>query len=224
MIEALAELLPMAFVLALSPLPIMAVILALMAPAGLRGGMALALGRLISLLVAVALAGVAAEYLAELSGSGVWGAVLQLLLGAGLVIAAFVSWSRRPRDGSARLPAWLASMTQATPARAFGLGLLVTATNPKDLAIAIGAGLTIGATIDDIPGAFGAATVFALLATLTAIAPLVAFVMLGDRAGDVLSAARDWLTANLKLVVSVILLLIGVLLISDGLAFFGDGI
>ncbi|MFE6734821.1 GAP family protein [Microbacterium sp. NPDC057650] len=222
MIEALAELLPMAFVLALSPLPIMAVILALMAPSGLRGGIMLVLGRLLSLLVAVGLAGVAAEYLADLSGGGVWGAVLQLLLGSGLVIAAFVSWSRRPRGGKAALPAMLESITRAQPARAFGLGLLVTVTNPKDLAIAIGAGLSIGATIDGIPGAFGAAAVFALIATLTAVAPLVAFVVLGEGAGDVLTAVRDWLTTNLTLVLAVILLLIGVLLISDGLAFFGE--
>ncbi|MEK8226618.1 GAP family protein [Oerskovia sp. M15] len=48
------------------------------------------------------------------------------------------------RGETASLPGWLASIADASPARGLVLGALVTVANPKELAIVLAAGVSVG--------------------------------------------------------------------------------
>ena len=58
--------------------------------------------------------------------------------------------------------------------------------------------------------------VFALVATSTALVPLVAYLVRGDRALGTLGRAKDWLTKRSDVVMSAIMVVFGILLVWKG--------
>lgn len=218
MLRLLGDLLPYAVPVALSPLPIIAVVMLLLAPAGGRGGFGFLAGRLLTL---AGLAFLISRLTGLLAGPGpsersAW---LQLGLGALLVVAAGLAWRSRPRgDATPALPGWMRSIQTASPVRAVGLGALLTVLNPKEAAFVLGAGLIIGAAGVPAPPALVAAAVFALLAGSGAAAPVIWSLRAGDDGRARLGAARDWLVRNNAIVAAAVLLIIGAMLIGDGLA------
>src|SRR5687768_6344085 len=108
MAQVIGEVIPFAVGVALSPLPIIAVLLLLLAPVGTRGGLAFLAARLLAFAILVALFAWAADLVDEAAGSSTPAAVLRLLVGTGLVVAAVVKWHRRPRGGAEpKLPGWM---------------------------------------------------------------------------------------------------------------------
>src|SRR4051812_47472437 len=62
--------------------------------------------------------------------------VIKLILGALCVVLAARNFKKRPSaDGEAELPGWLKTIESITPAKSFGLGVLLSAVNPKNLLI-----------------------------------------------------------------------------------------
>src|SRR5688572_24258878 len=70
-------------------------------------------------------------------------AAIEALLGLGLLVLAVRQWRGRPGpDDEPELPAWMNGITTLSPAKAFGVGALLSAANPKNMFLAIGAGVT----------------------------------------------------------------------------------
>ncbi|HEX6955278.1 MAG TPA: GAP family protein, partial [Agromyces sp.] len=108
MTQVIGDVLPFAVGVALSPLPIIAVLLLLLAPVGVRGGLAFLAARLLAFAVLVAVFAWAADLIDDAAGSSTPAAVLRLAVGAGLVVGAVVKWHRRPRaDDEPKLPGWM---------------------------------------------------------------------------------------------------------------------
>lgn len=135
--------LPLALAIAASPFAIMPAIMLLLTdrPRASAGaflaawfaGIGAATG------IAVAVADVAEEY----SPSPAWISWLRIVLALALLALAAKTW--RDRSGGKGAPSWMAAISSATPAKAFGLGLLLSVANPKVLALAIAGGAAIGA-------------------------------------------------------------------------------
>ena len=71
--------------------------------------------------------------------------VIQILLGAGLLLLALRQWRSRPKPGEdAVLPKWMSAIDTMNAGRGFGLGFLLAAVNPKNLLLGAGAGVAIG--------------------------------------------------------------------------------
>ena len=115
------------------------------------------------------------------------------------------------------MPGWMASVEGRTPAGAARLGFVLSVANPKELAFTIGAGLTIGGAGFPVTETVLLALGYTVLACLTVIVPVVAFVVSRDRMVGPFGRARAWLVQNNGTIVSVMFLIIGSLLIGGGL-------
>lgn len=214
----IGEVLPYAIGIAVSPIPIIAVILMLLAPRARLAGVGFLAGWLVGL--AVALGGLLAIGSATAlgdRGSDSGGTAL-LVAGGLLLVAAARQWRSRPGPGEEpSLPAWLRAADAVTPVRACGFGF-VLALNPKNLLLALGAAVTVAqAGLDD---GEGAAVIggFVLVAGSSVLVPVLAYLAFGDRLREPLARLRVWLQANNAAVMATLLLVLGVVLVGKGIS------
>jgi threonine/homoserine/homoserine lactone efflux protein len=218
--QVLGDLLPLALGVAISPIPIIAVILMLFAP---RAG-GTSTGFLVGWLAGIVLATALFVWLASAtdlggsSGTSVAAGWAKITLGALVLLLALKQWRSRPAAGAAtELPKWMAAIDRFTPGKALGLGFVLSAVNPKNLAMCAAAGVAIGAgSLSDGQTAVAVA-VFTLIAGCTVAVPVLAYAMARQRMRAPLDALKAWLQANNATVMFVLLLVIGVVLIGKGI-------
>src|SRR5262245_6324619 len=143
--QAIGELLPSAIGVALSPLPIVAVILMLGTDRARSNGPAFALGWIAGLVIVsvivVLVAGDADNPHSATSTSINW---LQVGVGVLFLVMAGREWWSRPKHGEeTELPKWLASIDAFSPAKSLALGAGLSAINPKNLALTAAAGASV---------------------------------------------------------------------------------
>src|SRR5512145_3062617 len=116
----IGDVIPFAVGVALSPIPVIAVVLLLLSPVGARGGALFLAARVLALAALTAVFAWAADLIDDAAGSTTPAAMLRLIVGAGLVIAAVVKWHRRPRgDAEPDLPGWMRAIDGMGPGAAF---------------------------------------------------------------------------------------------------------
>jgi threonine/homoserine/homoserine lactone efflux protein len=147
--EAIGQVLPMAVGVALSPVPIIAVVLMLVSRRARVNGPLFILGWLIGLAAVGALVlGIVGPNNTDDSGEpATWVSWLKIVLGALLLLLALKQWRSRPHEGDEPdMPKWMGAIDAFTPIKAAGAGVLLSALNPKNLLLAIGAGAAIALT------------------------------------------------------------------------------
>ena len=212
--------LPYAVGVAISPIPIVAVILMLFSARARVNGPAFLLGWVGGLAVVSAVVYALADAGNAGTSSGASDAVswLKLLLGILLVLAAARSWRKRPAPGvTPAMPKWMAGIDGLSPAKALGLGVLLSSVNPKNLALAIGAAAGLAQLGVSTTDAVVALIVFVVVASATIAGPVVYYLVGGDGARARLDELKDWLAHNNSAVMAVLLLVFGVVLFSQGL-------
>lgn len=145
-------------------------------------------------------------------------AAIEALLGLGLLVLAARQWRGRPGpDDEPELPAWMNGITTLSPAKAFGVGALLSAANPKNMFLAIGAGVTFSQA--DLSSASLAISIaiWVLIAGSTVLIPVVGALSMPQRVAGPLNTLRAWLAANNATVMCVLLLVIGVNLLGKAL-------
>ena len=218
--QAIGGSLPLAVGVALSPVPIIAVVLMLTSRRARVNGPLFVLGWLAGLAVvgtiALCVAGPAG---ASSSGSpATWVSWVKVVLGLLLLLVAVRQFRARPTDGDqAALPKWMAKVDDITPLSACGLAALLAGVNPKNLLLAVGGAATIAQT--GISGGQQAVAylVFALVGTLGVGIPVGVYFALGPRADKPLNSLKDWMSAHNAVIMSVLCLVIGVKLIGDAI-------
>jgi hypothetical protein len=126
--EAIGQLLPFAVGVAVSPMPIVAVVLMLVTPQARTNGPAFLLGWLAGVgvggAILLALAGPA-----NASNDGApadWVSWLKLLLGIALVLLAAKQWRGRPHEGDeVATPKWMGALDNFTPVKALLGGVVL---------------------------------------------------------------------------------------------------
>ncbi len=218
--QAIGDLLPFAIGLAIIPIPIIAVILMLLSA---RAG-ANSTAFLGGWVVGVAGASVVLLVLSSQSDTGSSGApstrssVIKLILGALLVLLAARSFNKRPRAGEqAELPKWLESIDSFTPTKAAGLGVVLSAANPKNLLLIAGAMVAVSQYKLAVGEEAIVVLVFVLIASITVAAPVIIYRVGGAKAQRLLEEMNTWLGQNSAVVMAVLLLVIGVVLIGKGI-------
>jgi hypothetical protein len=218
--QAIGSSLPLAVGVALSPIPIIAVVLMLTSRRARSNGPAFVIGWLIGLAVIGAIAlSVAGPAGASKSGSpATWVSWVKIVLGAALLLVAVRQFRGRPKDSDeAALPKWMASIDTMKPLTVLGLAALLGGVNPKNLLLAVSAGASIAQT--GISGADQAIAyaVFALIGTIGVGTPVVIYFVLGERSATMLAALKDWMGRHNAVIMSVLCLVIGVKLIGDAI-------
>ena len=221
--EALGQILPLAVGVALSPVPIIAVILMLVTPRARANGPAFVAGWLVGLaIVGIVVLAIASPANANDNGEpATWVNVLKLVLGVLLVLIALRQWRGRPHGGKeSSAPKWMGAIDSFTPVKSVGAGALLLAANPKNSLLAVAAAAAIAQT--GIPGGEQAVayTVFAVLATVGVAAPVIIYFALGERAGPILERLRTWMAAHNAVIMAVLCLVIGAKLIGDAISGF----
>ena len=222
---AIGDILPFAIGVAVSPVPIIAVILMLFGPKARSTGPAFALGWLLTL----AVVGMAVLTVADTSDvsseQGPSDAVfaIKLAIGLLLLVLAVRQWRSRPNGGEEpEMPGWMDAIDEFTALRAFGLAALLAGVNPKNLGLTLAAGSTIAQA--GLTGAepWIALLVFVALASVAVVLPVGYYLVARSSAERTLDSLKAWLTKNNATVMSVLFLIIGVLLVGDGMGGLTD--
>jgi hypothetical protein len=217
--SAIGDLLPLALGVAISPIPIIAVILMLLAPNARGASLAFALGWLVGIVAVTVVASLLATSSSSQAGQPADGVSwVKLLAGLLLIALGIRQWrSRPPPGGEAPLPAWMAAVDKFTPLKAAGLGIVLSAVNPKNLLLCVGAGAVIGGA--DLIGAdtIWSVIVFTAVAGSTVVLPVLSYLIAGSRFAPWLAELKVWLQTNNAAVMTVLLLVLGVVLFGKGL-------
>ncbi len=224
MTEVLGDTLTLALGVAISPVPVIATILMLLSPAAGRTGASFLAGWLVGITAAIsivtALGALIPAGSGDAGGRPVVGAI-QALLGLGLVALAVRQWRGRPGPGDEpELPGWMTGITGVSPGKAFGLGALLAAANPKNLLLAVAAGVAFSQAALPTGSLVVSVAIWVLIAASTVLIPVVAALSMPERVAGPLDRLKTWLTANNAAVMCVLLLVIGVNLVGKALAQF----
>jgi threonine/homoserine/homoserine lactone efflux protein len=219
--QAIGDVLPLAVGVALSPVPIIGVVLMLGTPRASANAPAFLLGWIIGLAIvgAVALLIAGGANASDDAAPSDWVSWLKLLLGALLIHFAFRQWRGRPRgDEHADLPKWMQAVDDFTPGRSVATGIGLSALNPKNLVLVLAAGAAIGQTGIDGADQVIAMAIFILVATLGPAIPVAIYFLMRDRSERILGSIEDWMAHNSAAIIAVICLLIAAKLIGDGIS------
>ncbi|WP_022894623.1 GAP family protein [Agromyces subbeticus] len=221
--SVIGDILPLALGVAISPIPIIAAILMLLSPKAKGTSVGFLIGWVLGIVVAI----VAFTLLASIIPEGDPDASkpiagwIKILLGIGLLFLALKQWRGRPQHGEAAvLPKWMSAIDSMTPVRALVLGFLLSAVNPKNLLMAVAAGVIIGTG-----GLSGgeitlSIVIFTLIAACSVAVPVIAYLLASKQMARPLEALHAWLVQNNATVMAVLLLVIGVVVIGKGIGSF----
>jgi threonine/homoserine/homoserine lactone efflux protein len=217
----IGDLLPLAVGVAISPIPIIAVILMLLAPRAGGASAGFGLGWLLGIVVVTTVVLLVTGGAGGDTSTGEPSAVvswIKLLLGVLLLGVGVKQWRERPKPGDeAPLPKWMAAIDKVTPVRATGLGFALSAVNPKNLLLCIAAGVTVGGASLAAGETVAAVALFTVIAASTVLGPVLGYALARGRMQHPLDELKTWLQANNAAVMSVLLLVIGVALFGKGL-------
>jgi threonine/homoserine/homoserine lactone efflux protein len=217
---AISEILPLAVGVMISPIPIIAVILMLLSPRARANGPSFLIGWIVGLSIVSAVVYFIADSadVATDSSASDTTSTTKVVLGVVLMFLALRQWRGRPAPGEPTPPPkWMAAIDSVTPVKAVGLGVLLSAINPKNLILTVGAAAAIAQTGPSTGDAVVAIIVFVLIASLSIIVPVAAYLLAGERARTMLDGWKAWLEQHNAAVMTVVLLVIGVVLLGKGL-------
>jgi len=219
--QAVGQVLPLAIGIALSPIPIIGVVLMLATPRARQNGPAFVLGWVVGL-AAVGSAVLLLSSGADASEGGEpaeWVSLLKLALGTALLLIAVKQWRGRPRAGEeAKLPGWMTSVDHFRAPRAARFAVLLSAVNPKNLILVLAAAAAISQTGAPAGEQATALAVFVAIATLGPGVPVAIYFAMGERSRDLLGELKAWMAHNNAAIMAVICLVIAAKLIGDGIA------
>lgn len=212
----LTELIPLALVIALSPLTIIPAVLVLRSPSPRPTGLAFLIGWLVGL---TALTGVFLQLSNLVGGIGAeppsWASWLRIAIGVALIAFGLYRWAMRKK--SEHMPGWMTRMSTLTPAKAGGTAAALTVLNPKVLFICVAAGLAIGSAGLESSAVWGAVVWFVAVAGVTVALPTLGYALSGRRLEPTLTKLNDWMERQHATLVAAILVVIGLLVLYKGI-------
>ena len=219
--QAIGELLPAAVGVAISPVPIIAVVLMLVTARGRVNGPAFVIGWLVGVAAvgAIVLLLAGGIDMTDESGPATWVGWLELVLGVLLLLVAVREWRGRPREGDeAAMPTWMDALDRFTPVKAGGAGIVLSAVNPKNLLLIVAGAAAIAQTGISAGEQAVALLVFVVIASVGVAAPVVIAIAMGERSRGLLDRLKTWLGRNNAVIMAVLMLVIGVKLIGDAIS------
>jgi len=219
--KAIGGSLPLAVGIALSPIPIIAVVLMLTSRKAKVNGPVFVLGWLIGLgIVGAIVLSLAGAGGASKSGSpATWVSWVKIALGLLLLLVALRQFRGRPHgDEQPQMPKWMATIDKTTPVAALGLAAALSDANPKNLLLAVSGGAAIAQTGISSGQQAIAYLVFAVIGTLGVGAPVVLYFAMGKRSERLLGELKDWMSRNNAVIMAVLCLVIAAKLIGDAIS------
>lgn len=219
--EAIGQVLSFGVGVALSPIPIIGVVLMLGTPRARTNGPAFIAGWIAGLVVVgtIVLVVSSGADASDQGGPADWVSVLDLVLAALLVREAVRKWRERPRGTEEEeLPKWMQTIDRFTAGRAAAFGIVLSAVNPKNLLLAVGAAAAIAQTGASTGRQAVALALFVVIATLGVGTPVALYFALGERSKRILDDLKAWMGRNNAAIIAVLCLVIAAKLAGDGIS------
>jgi hypothetical protein len=209
--------LPFAVAVALSPLPIVAVILILLSRHPRSNGLAFVFSWFLGLAFAEAIVLAVVDLINLTPGGGPTKvfATARLVVGVLALVLGIRQWRRRPAPGASPVtPGWMRSVEDYTPVRAMGLAAILSSVGNVPLILAAAAAV-VRAKLDT-GQAIAALGTFVLVGSLTVAAPVLYHVLAGTTATRMLNHWKVWLLQHHAMITSLLLIVVGVTLMGKG--------
>jgi threonine/homoserine/homoserine lactone efflux protein len=222
--QAIGDLLPSAVGVALSPVPIIAVILMLGTPRARSNGPAFAIGWVLGLtIVSVIVVLVASGADDPDSGTSTTVDVIKILIGVLFLLMALGQWRKRPQPGAEpQMPKWMQAIDRFTAGKSLGLGAVLSGANPKNLALTLAAAATIAQAGLDGGGTTVAIIVFVVIGSITVAGPVVYYVLAADKAAGPLNSIKQFMVDHNAVIMMIVLLVLGAKILGQGIAGLTD--
>lgn len=221
MANPIGDILAPAVGVAISPVPIIAVVLMLFTKKAKSNSLAFLLGWVIGLtivgLIVLYIAGT--QDLSPASGPSTAASTIKLLLGLLLLFLAAKQWKKRPLPGEEpEMPKWMKTIDTFTPVKALGLALLLSGANPKNLALTLAAAISIAQANLSSFYSLIALGIFVIIGSITIAIPGLIYLIKGDKAAKTLNEMKAWLVQNNATVMFVLFLILGADLVGRGIS------
>lgn len=214
----IGDLLPSALAVALTPVPIVAIVLVLGEANARTAGPAFVFGWISGLvLVSVVVVLLVGGY-DDPDGDDPGLDWFKIAVGVLFVAMAARQWVKRPaRDEEFVTPGWMTSIEGASPRKAMLLGATFSGANPKNLALTLAASASIAEAGLDRADTAIAVVVFIGLGSVSVAGPMLFYLVDADRAAQPLAAVKQFMSDNDSVIKIVVLLLLGAVILGDGL-------
>lgn len=218
--QGIGEVLTFAVGVAISPVPIIAVILMLFSQRARVNGPLFLLGWVLALAVVGGVAYALADQGDVATNSGAtdtvaWG---KIVFGVLFLLLAVRQWRGRPAPGvEPEMPKWMAGIDAFSPVKALVLGVLLAGVNPKNLLLTLGAAVGLAQLGLSTTDAVVSLVVFVVVASLTIAGPVVYYLLGGEQAKTALDEFKGWLALHNAAVMAVLFVVFGVDLIAKGI-------
>lgn len=219
MLDVIGDLLPFALGVALSPVPIIAIVLVLGTPRARVQGVTFAAGWVVGLTAVSVVAVLVASGIQssdEPSAAIGW---IRLAIGALFLVLALGQWRSRPAPGvEAPTPGWMAALDTMSTPRTAAMGVALSGLNPKNLALTLAAAASISQESLSGTSTGAAVALFVVIGSLTVVGPVLFSLVAPSRSAGPLLAIKTFMSAHNAAIMMVILLLLGAKLVGSGLA------
>jgi len=202
---------------ALSPIPVAAILIILMSARAGTNAPAFLLGWVVGILtiglVVLLMPGLltARGEPTQLSG------LIRIGFGVALLLLAVRQWMQRPEpEAAVNVPPVLAHLDSIGVMQSSITGFLLSAIHPKNLILNVAGAAAIDASALDSGVQYLALMIFALIASVSIAIPIAAYFIARRKAGAMLGRWRDWLIRNNVQVMVALLLILGAWLIARG--------
>jgi Sap, sulfolipid-1-addressing protein len=213
--SVLTTLIPLALVVAISPLSIIPAVLVLQTPRPTPTSLTFLAGWLVGLAALTAIFVVSSDALGDLGKSPpAWASWLRIVLGVALIGYGIYEWLNRRRHTEA--PRWMKPFATLTPARAGLTGLVLVVVRIEVLTMCALAGLAIGASGHGMAAEWILAAIFVAVAASTVAIPVLAYAGAGDRLAEPMARLKDWMERNNAALLAAILIVIGLMVLHNG--------
>jgi threonine/homoserine/homoserine lactone efflux protein len=213
--SVLAELIPLALVISLSPLSIIPAVLVLHSPRPRPAGLAYLCGWLLGIAVLTAIFVEVSGLFGGLHNPPKWASWLRIVVGAARIAFGIFRWLNRHK--STHSPAWMRRISDTTPAKAGATAAVLAVANPKVLFICAAAGLAIGTEGLAAIRYWLALLWFVLIAGSSVALPILEYAVFSDRLDDALGRLKDWIEKQHAVLIAIILIVIGLLVLYKGI-------
>lgn len=217
MVQIIAQILTPAVAVALSPMPIAALLLILLSNRARSNSLGFLFGWIAGLWIVVFLS----IFLTTISADATGGSrnslknVIDGILGVILIWIAIKSFLGRPKKGEiAKMPAWMETIENFSPVKSFAIGLLLSTINFKNTPMGILAGTNISQTAQTNAQIWMGILSYILIGASTVIIPVIGFLIFGNRLQTVFGLIKNWMVENNWVIMCVLFLILGVVILS----------
>jgi hypothetical protein len=222
LVEAIKQSLPFAFGIALSPVPIAAIIMMLMSARARTNAPAFLLGWFLGLLLVGVIVFVIPASQTEGGKPTAMAGLIRIALGILLLYFALIQWRSRPSpEDEVEVPKLLSGLDTLGAGKSLLVGFMLVAIHPKNLLLCMAGAAAIDLNTSTLASQLGAYKIFALIASSTVIFPMILYLFARKRAAVIFESWKDWLVRKNKVAMAMILLVLGIVLVYRGIEFTG---